>query len=177
MTNAKALVYSNDIVRGKRAVAAIGVVFFIVATALGAYVRIPVPGSPIPITLQTFFVLLSGAVLGRRLGALSMAGYLVFGGAALIGPTSGYLVGFIFASYIIGLMLHGRNSAITAFIVGNVTLLACGASWLICAYKMNPVSALSLGVLPFILGDAVKLAAAVLIYSKISKRTKEIFDL
>lgn len=177
MTTTNTIAYNNDIIKGRGAVAAIGVVFFIVATMLGAYVRIPVPGSPVPITLQTFFVLLSGAVLGKRLGFLSMAGYLILGGAVLIGPTTGYLIGFILASYLIGLLLERRHSAITAFIIGNMALLLCGAFWLMYAYKMNPVSGLSLGVLPFLPGDAVKLTAAALIYSKISKRTKEIFSL
>lgn len=177
MSNTRAIAYNNDIIRDSRAISSIGIVFFILATALGAYVRIPVPGSPVPITLQTFFVLLSGAVLGKRLGFLSMTGYFIFGGASFLGPTSGYLIGFIAASCIIGFMLERRHSAISAFVAGNITLLACGASWLILAYKMDPVSAFSVGVMPFIAGDAIKLAAAALIFSKISRRTKEIFGL
>lgn len=176
MTNTKTLVHNNDIIKGRRAAAVIGVTFFIMATILGAYVRIPVPGSPIPITLQTFFVLLSGAVLGKRLGFLSMAGYFVFGGVTLLGPTFGYLIGFAAASYLIGAMLDRRHSAIAAFIAGDITLLLCGAFWLICVYNVSPVSALSLGVLPFITGDVVKLSVAAIIYSKISKRTNEIFN-
>ena len=61
----------------RRACEALGVTAFISLTFLGAYLRICLPFTPVPITMQTFFVLLSGAVLGRRLGAISQAGYII----------------------------------------------------------------------------------------------------
>ena len=63
----------------KTASKALGVVVFIVLTFLGAYLRVYLPFTPVPVTLQTFFVLLSGAILGKRLGAISQAGYIILG--------------------------------------------------------------------------------------------------
>ena len=67
MTSARTL-SAHEIISDRRAVTAIGIAFFALATVLGAFVRIPVPGSPVPITLQTFFVLFAGAMLGVRWG-------------------------------------------------------------------------------------------------------------
>ncbi|MBP7055862.1 MAG: biotin transporter BioY [Candidatus Omnitrophica bacterium] len=175
MANANTIYRNNEIITDKRSIYAIGVIFFILATILGAYVRIPVPGSPVPITLQTFFVILSGAVLGRKLGIISMAGYLLFGGAAFFGPTFGYLAGFVLSSYIIGSMLDKKYPVLAAFIAGDAVILALGAAWLVFAFGLDPISSVSVGVLPFIAGDVVKLAAAAIIYNKIAKRTGEIF--
>ena len=69
----------KGVIANKLAIRAILVVSFVIMTALGAYVRIPLPFSPVPITLQTFFVLLCGAVLGRKFGALAQAGYVGLG--------------------------------------------------------------------------------------------------
>ena len=82
----------TNVISNKAINAVIGVAFFIIATTLGAYIRIPVPGTPIPITLQTFFVVLSGAVLGSRLGLFSQAGY-IFLGAIGLPVFQGYLLG------------------------------------------------------------------------------------
>ena len=176
MTNTKTIAYNNDIVRSKAAVAAIGVTFFIVATMLGAYVRIPVPGTPVPITLQTFFALLAGAVLGKRLGFISMLGYVAIGGAWLAGPTGGYIVGFAAAAYLVGALIERHVPALVAFIAGSVAVYTCGVSWLVLAYKLPLAGAFSVGILPFIPGDLVKIAVAALVFSRIAKRTKEIFS-
>ena len=176
MSGTRALAYTHDIVRGRTAVSMIGVVFFILATALGSYVRISVPGSPVPITLQTFFALMAGAVLGRKLGLASMIGYLAFGGVFLAGPTGGYVVGFAVAAYLTGYLLERRVPAIVSFAAGSAAIYACGAAWLALAYAFSPLHAVTLGVLPFVPGDLVKIVLAALIYSKISKRTKEIFS-
>ena len=97
--------------RSGLAAAAAGVIGFALLTALGAAVRIPLPFTPVPITLQTLFVLLAGVTLGPRLGAASMAFYLLLGTAGyhvfagsercglqtIFGPTGGYLLGFLLA--------------------------------------------------------------------------------
>lgn len=176
MATEKIIDYNKDIITDKRTVSLVGVAFFMFAALLGAYVRIPVPGTPIPITMQTFFVLLSGAVLGRRLGSLSMIGHFaVAGWMAVCGPTAGYFLGFIAGSYIIGTMLERNFSVLVSFIIGNLVVYLFGALWLVCAWRMDPVTAVSIGVLPFIPGDAMKLIAAAVIYSKISKRSRAIF--
>ena len=187
------LAYNKEIIYSRKAVAAIGVAFFVLATALGAYVRVPVPGSPVPITLQTFFVLLAGAVLGRRLGVVSQVGYILIGAAGLpvfqgagfgisclVGPTAGYLVGFIAAAYTIGSMTGSGKCGVVksfiAFFIGSAIIYLFGSAWLVLAYKMAPVNAFSLGVLPFIPGDIAKVSIAAAIYSRISDRAGNIFS-
>jgi biotin transport system substrate-specific component len=184
--------YNKDIISSKGTAALIGVVFFVFATALGAYIRIPVPGSPVPITMQTFFVLLAGAVLGKRLGAISQIAYIALGvtglpvlqGAGfgipyLLGPTGGYLAGFVAAAYISGLMSRsGRYGAIRSaaiFFTGSVVIYVFGAAWLMCVYGMTFTNAFLTGILPFIPGDITKVLLAAVIYSGISERTNKIF--
>ena len=185
--------YNNDIISNKVAVYAIGVLFFVLATTLGAYVRIPVAGSPVPITLQTLFVMLSGAVLGKRLGSFSQLCYLVlgaaglpifqgysFGASYLLGPTGGYIVGFLFAAYLIGRMTKTGNKG-TAFVMASFTaaslvIYAFGILWLTFLYRIGIAKAFSIGVLPFIPGDILKVIFAAFIYSKISRRVKTVFS-
>ena len=193
MSHANVLPYNKEFISSKRAIAAIGVTFFVLATALSAYVRIPVPGSPVPITLQTFFVLLAGAVLGRKLGAASQIGYILLGAAglpifqgagygvaSLFGPTGGYLAGFIAAAYTVGYISRsGKPSVaryIAAFSAGSLIIYAFGTAWLIYLYKMQPVHAISVGVLPFIAGDITKILAASVIGSAIARRANSIFS-
>jgi biotin transport system substrate-specific component len=187
------IAYRKDIISGRWASASIGVAFFALATALGAYVRIPVPGSPVPITLQTFFVILAGAVLGARLGGLSQIAYVamgacglpVFQGASsglysLLGPTAGYLAGFICAAAVVGRITRAGDitaaRALAAFAAGSAIILGAGALWLVLMFKIDPVKAVYLGVLPFIPGDIVKVLAAGAVYSVISRRAKDVFS-
>lgn len=191
--NAARIAYDKDIIHNKIAARAIGVAFFALATALGAYVRIPVPGSPVPITLQTFFVLLAGAVLGARLGAASQIGYILlgalgiqvfqgagFGVSSLLGPTGGYLAGFVTAAFAVGAIFRSTRPGLTVsvlvFSAGSAIILICGAAWLTIAYKMSPVNAFSIGILPFIPGDVTKILLAAMIYRGISRRAGSIFS-
>jgi biotin transport system substrate-specific component len=146
--------------------------------ALLSQVRIPAGFSPVPITGQTLAVLLVGATLGSRRGALAMLAYLaegamglpVFAGAGgaarLIGPTGGYLVGFVVAAFIVGwLAEHGwdRRPVTTALamLAGSAAIYLFGVSWL--AVLMGSDKALTLGLYPFIIGDLLKLALAVVL--------------
>jgi biotin transport system substrate-specific component len=144
-----------------------------------AQVRIPMPFTPVPITGQTFAVLLVGAVLGSRRGAASLLLYLLMGlvglpffagGASglayLLGPTGGYLVGFIVAAYLVGLLAaRGLDrripSALLAFLAGELVIYLFGVAWL--SVFLGLPHAIAAGFLPFIIGDAVKLAAAGLV--------------
>jgi Uncharacterized conserved protein len=191
MNNAIAL--KVNIVSNKTIDAVIGVTFFIIATALGAYIRIPVPGTPVPITLQTFFVVLSGAVLGSRLGLFSQAGYILLGAVGLpvfqgyasgyahiFGATGGYLAGFMAASFIAGKIL-GKESQdllkITAsFAVGNIVIYTLGILWLMFIYHISFINAILIGVLPFFTVELAKIFLAAVVYSKISHRSKTIFS-
>ena len=147
--------------------------------AVMAQVRIPLPFTPVPITGQTFAVLLVGAVLGSRRGAASLALYLLMGlvglpffaggtsGLAIvIGPTGGYLIGFIVAAYLVGLLAaRGLDrripSALLAFLAGEVVIYLFGVAWL--SFFLGIPHAIAAGLLPFLIGDAIKLAAAGLV--------------
>lgn len=169
--------------------AALGVLFFIIATTLAAYIRIPIKGSPVPITLQTFFVIMSGAVLGKKLGSCSQLGYLALGAVGLpvfqgyafgishiLGPTGGYLIGFVFASALVGKMLSGDRintyRTVIAFTAGILVIYSLGVLWLAVIYRANIFQAISIGALPFMIGDMAKILLASMIYKNVHKRVK-----
>jgi biotin transport system substrate-specific component len=145
--------------------------------SLSARFSFPVPFSPVPITLQTLVVLYLGLTLGKERAFASIMAYIgqgvigfpVFAGgkagfAVLAGPTGGYILGFAFAAYITGLAAErGMDRKIItnflAMLVGNIIIYAFGAFWLSLFLGAN--KALTLGVLPFIPGDLVKIFVAV----------------
>ncbi|MCX2728035.1 biotin transporter BioY [Thermomicrobium sp. 4228-Ro] len=147
-----------------------------VLTALAAHVSIPLPFTPVPITGQTFAVLLVGAALGSRRGAASMALYLaeglaglpVFAGgkaglAVLLGPTGGYLIGFIAAAFVTGWLAErgwDRRPLTTALamVLGNLVIYLFGVSWL--AVFVGISKAPLLGMIPFLPGDLLKILLA-----------------
>jgi biotin transport system substrate-specific component len=148
--------------------------FFVAALA---QIEIPLPFTPVPITGQTFGVLLVGAALGSKRGAASLASYLAMGifglpffaGGAhgwdiVIGATGGYLMGFIAAAYVIGLLAERgleRNirTSLIPFLVGTIIIYICGVSWL--SIVLGSFSkAIAAGLIPFLIGDAIKLIAA-----------------
>ena len=156
------------------------VIGFSLLTAVAAQVVIPI--GPIPITGQTFAVLLTGALLGSRLGALAIIAYLIegasglpffagghFGLAHLVGPTGGYLISFPAAAYITGAFAeHGWDrrflSAAAAMSIGSAVILFCGWAWFSFAWHTPPTLALIQTLTTLVPGDIVKilLAAAVL---------------
>lgn len=149
---------------------------FSLITALAAQVSIPLPFTPVPITGQTFAVLLGGALLGAKRGALSMLLYLsegaiglpVFAGgssglAKLAGPTGGYLIGFVVAAFLVGTLAErgwDRRfwSAVVAMVIGEGTIYLFGLSWL--ARFVPSGKVFTLGMLPFLPGDIIKLLLA-----------------
>jgi biotin transport system substrate-specific component len=155
------------------------VIAFSLFNAVAAQIAIPI--GPVPITLQTFAVTLTGALLGSRLGAAALITYLLEGAAGLpffsgsaggftvfLGPTGGYLVSFPAAAYITGAFAeHGWDrrflSSVAAMTIGSIVILLSGWAWLM-VLRSSPVDAFRIGVAPFIIGDIVKilLAAAVL---------------
>ena len=174
------------------------ITLFAALTALGARVAIPLPFTPVPVTLQVLFPLLAVLLLGSKRGALSQAEYVAAGLAGLpvfakggsglayfLGPTGGYLLGFIAAAFVVGEMaaMNRRNSAVRASTKGfgtlrystqGATFLAslggvaaiyfCGALWLAArlgiAGHLSPTACLTqawkLGVLPFVAVDVAK---------------------
>jgi biotin transport system substrate-specific component len=150
-----------------------------------AQIRIPLPFTPVPITGQTFGVLLTGALLGSRYGTFVVIAYVVqgltglpvFAGlkggiAVLFGPTGGYILGFIPAAFIVGWLLEKgwyKNLVLTiiSFALGNVIIYAFGLPWLAFFVGWNQV--LQMGLLPFLPGDLLKLIFAVLVIRNVSK--------
>ncbi|HYO46439.1 MAG TPA: biotin transporter BioY [Gemmatimonadota bacterium] len=156
---------------------AAGILAFALLTALGAFVRIPLPFTPVPITLQTFFVLAAGIYLGSRDAALSQLGYLALGAVGLpvfagggagmghfLGVTGGYLVAFPLAAAFVGAALRPGDSVARATAVctaATLLILALGAAGVAAFLGVGTERAIALGVLPFLPGGAVKIAAAV----------------
>ena len=153
------------------------VVGFALMTWVAAKVSVPLPMTPVPGTLQTLAVLLAGAVLGARAGAVSQASYIFMGMAGLpvfalpgsgplylLGPTGGYLVGFIAAAFVVGSVIKktgGREvlPAALAFLLGAATIHTCGLAWLSVVLG-DPAAAFRAGVLPFVLFDLAKVVVA-----------------
>jgi biotin transport system substrate-specific component len=153
---------------------------FSLLMALSAQFAIPI--GPVPITGQTFVVLLTGALLGSRLGAAAMIVYLLEGSiglpffsqgrgglAHLLGPTGGYLVAFPAAAFITGAFAeHGWDkkfhTAVAAMGIGSVIIMLSGWAWFALVTNTSPLVAFQNTVLPFIPGDIIKilLAAAAL---------------
>src|SRR5215211_7740312 len=133
---------------------------------------------PIPITAQTFAVLLTGALLGSRLGTAAVIAYLIEGaiglpffaggGAGLLrflGPTGGYLVAFPAAAFIVGAFAeHGWDkrypTAVAAMAIGSLVIFLGGWPWFAILTNTPPVAAFKISVLPFLLGDVIKIALA-----------------
>jgi len=157
---------------------ALGVVGFALLTAVLAQVRFHLPFTPVPVTGQTFAVLLTGAALGMRAGAAGQALYLLLGLVGLpvytdfeggwhaaTGSTGGYLVGFVLAAALVGALAERRQdrsllTSIPAMLTGTAVIYTFGALWLAHHLGVSVSRAVELGVSPFLLGDAVKLLLA-----------------
>jgi len=149
------------------------IIAFSLFTALMAHIAIPLPFTPVPITGQTFAVLLTGAALGARLGTASMLAYIAEGViglpvfAAAPGAASyGYLAGFVVAALIIGWFAdrgwtRDLPHTVVAMIAGEVAIYVFGLIWL--ARFVGVSQVLALGLFPFLIGDAIKLAAAAVV--------------
>jgi biotin transport system substrate-specific component len=152
------------------------VIGFSLLTALAAQVVIPI--GPIPITGQTFAVLLTGALLGSRLGAIAMIAYLLEGASGLpffsgghagllhlMGPTGGYLIAFPAAAFITGAFAeHGWDrrflTAAAAMAIGSIVIMLSGWMWFSLLMRTSPATTFVATVLTFIPGDVIKIALA-----------------
>ena len=157
---------------------------FAAMTAVGAYIKIPIPIGPVPLTLQVLFVLLAGIMLKSKWGTISMVVYLllgivglpVFAGGAsglgvLFGPTGGYLIGFVAAAYVIGFLgdLVGTSNILRNAVymtIGLGVIYLFGVTQLAIVANLTPMQAIGAGMLPFLIGDILKIAAAAYIASK-----------
>ena len=179
----------RELISDKRLCRLLAVGAFVALTTLSAFVRIPLPFTPVPLTLQTFFVLLSGALLGRKLGIFTQAAYMflgfsgqqVFTGSGcgslyLLGPTGGYIVGFILAAYLAGSFLIKENQSVFVVFIkllaADFIILFSGMLWLKASLSCSLGKAFLLGFLPFVLGDILKVILATAVYLKFRARIK-----
>ena len=153
------------------------------ATAAGAYIMIPLP--LVPITLQTLFLNLAAALLGGRLGALSQVVYVLIGIIGLpvfaggkagfgvvLGPTGGYLIGFIAAGYVVGKLIELKENpgfiwTACAMLIGMIVIYGCGITQLSIVARLSVGKAVAVGALPFLIGDGIKILAAVFLSIKL----------
>ena len=158
--------------------AGVTVVLGAALTAFAAQVAVPIPGSPVPVTGQTFAVLVTAAALGPARGLASQALYLVLGllglpvfaqaqhgTQAVFGATGGYLVGFLVAALIAGrgARLGADRSpwrALPLMVLASASIYLVGASWLAFSTGMSAAQTMAAGVVPFLLGDALKVLLA-----------------
>jgi biotin transport system substrate-specific component len=171
---------------GERVNARVRDVTLVVAGALLVYlsarVAFPVPGSPVPVTGQTFGVLLVGGALGFRRGLIAVGLYVLLGvvglpffaegkgGLAVIwGATGGYLVGFAVAGALVGRLAElgwdrRLGGALGAMLIGNVVIYVIGLPWLKVVTGMSVADVIAKGLTPFLLGDALKLGLAAVLF-------------
>ena len=153
-----------------------------------AQVIIPLPFTPVPITGQTFAVLLVGATMGSKRGVASLALYTLMGAvglpffaggdsglAYLSGPTLGYLIGFVVAAYAVGTVAErglerSVRTSLVPFLIGTLVIYIFGVGWLAILFGVE--KALTLGVLPFLVGDALKMVLAALALPAVWKLVK-----
>jgi biotin transport system substrate-specific component len=170
---------TRPLVEDRRGRAAIGLAAFVLAASFGAYVAVPLPWTPVPMTLQPLVVILAGAVLGPWLGAGAMATYVAlgaagapvfsFGGAGLpwlLGPTGGYLIASPAAAFVVGWIAGRQGGTLrltAALTAGIATLYVGGISQLFLLTGESLGALLAVGAAPFLLGDLTKIAMALVL--------------
>ncbi len=186
-------ILSRKLIADKKFCRILAVGAFVLLTGLSAFVRIPLPFTPVPLTLQTFFVLLSGALLGRKAGAttqlaymfLGLTGLQVFTGIGsgslyLLGPTGGYILGFVLAAYAAGSLFSAAKQSLLAafvkFLAADFIILVSGAFWLKISLGISWDQSFLLGFLPFVPGDILKAAMAAVVYNKLQARFRSVLD-
>ena len=171
--------------------------FFAALTAVLSQIALPLPFTPVPVNLATLSVFLSGALLGARYGAMSQLLFVLLGGiglpvfsqftgglGTLAGPTGGYLIGYILASLVTGLLTHtalasqgsiggkGLIHSILAMTAGLVVCYALGTAWFLYVTGVGLVEAFLLCILPFLPGDALKIILAASLVRRLSRWVK-----
>ena len=166
---------------------------FTALVIIGGYLSFPIPLSPVPIVLSDFFVILTGLFLGATWG-LSSIGLFIFLGAlglpvfaggkaglvVLIGPTGGYLFGFVVCVFLIGLISgKGKPSILKdlgAIIAGTIAIYALGVPWLKILLNITWGKALAVGLFPFIPGTVIKVIVALGLIQVLRTRFKQIIS-
>ena len=156
---------------------------FVALTAICSWINIPLPFTPVPINLATFAAIMSGLILGPKLGSLSQVIYIfigiiglpVFNGftsgiGILLGPTGGYLIGYIFISFFSGLYNTDNYKTIIGIILGNLSCYLLGSLWFMNITGSGLLTTLILCIFPFLFGDSVKILLAYFVFKRIPSR-------
>ncbi len=150
---------------------------FAALTAVFSQIAVPLPFTPVPVNLATLSVLLAGGILGAKGGAVSQTVYVLIGAvgvpvfsnftggfAKLAGPTGGYIAGYIAAAWLVGFLTSKRKKNLPNLILSMAAgILLCymlGTAWFMILTKNTLLQSLTLCVIPFLIGDALKIAAA-----------------
>lgn len=159
---------------------------FAALTAVCSMISIPLPFTPVPINLATLSVFLAGGLLGSRYGFLSQLVYVILGAVGLpvfhnfsggfgiiTGPTGGYIIGYAAAAWLIGFLAEKTGRGFYRNIIGMAAGLAVcyglGTLWFMVLTSTGLVAALMLCVVPFLIGDAVKIAAGAILVKKLHR--------
>ena len=150
--------------------------------SVSAWISIPLPFTPVPISGQTFGVLLVGGALGFRRGLLAITLYVLLGvvglpffaegkGGLIViwGATGGYLIGFVVAGAVVGRLTElgwdrHIGGALGAMLIGSVLIYVVGLPWLMVVTGSSPAETIDQGLRPYLVGDAIKLALAAVIF-------------
>ena len=160
-------------------------------TCILAPMALPIPISPVPISLTNLVIFFMAYILGMKLSVASYVLYLLLGTVGLpvfsgfsggvgklLGPTGGYLIGFIFLALISGLFVDkfpkNRILAVVGMIIGMAVTYIFGTEWLAIQLKMSFVAALSVGVIPYLAGDAVKIIIAIIVGPVLRSRLSQL---
>ncbi len=147
---------------------------FAALTAILSQISIPLPFTPVPINLATLSVLLAGALLGKKVGAISQVVYALLGVIGLpvyanfmsgigviLGPTGGYIIGYIIAAFVVGIIIEKSNNSLMTYIfsmcLGMISCYILGTAWFMYVTGNNLMSSLVMCVFPFIPGDIIKI--------------------
>ncbi|MCM8785032.1 MAG: biotin transporter BioY [Candidatus Omnitrophica bacterium] len=157
-------------------------IIFSILTAISAQIYLKLPFTPVPVTLQTFTVLLSGILLGKNYGSLSQIFYFIggisgigwfYGGqSGILRPTTGYIIGFIFASYIAGYFSE-KERKVFGMIFASLVIYILGILYLGIFFNKSVKDLILIGILPFIPFDIVKGLIAGLFAESIKGRKKD----
>jgi len=169
---------------------------FTALIAASAFITIPV--GPVPIVLTNIFIILSGMLCGPWIGASSVLTYLILGAigfpvfaggsagfAKLVGPTGGYLIGYLLAAFVVGFLFRPskktskRNKAIFAIcsaLIAGAVIYVPGLLWLKSSLSMNWTTTLQVGLIPFIPGYFIKSAVAAALAYNLKDRFEEFLN-
>ncbi|MDD7201513.1 MAG: biotin transporter BioY [Sphaerochaetaceae bacterium] len=167
------------------------IALFCALMIVGAFVRFPLP--PVPISLQTFFVMLASLVLPPAMATESIALYLLLGAVgvpvfssgggigALVGPTGGFLVGMLFEALVGSLIADHKGTSglwrdLVALLVGEIVVYAIGIPYLKARLSLTWAKAFAVGMTPFLIGDTIKIIAALSLRRPLRDRVKAFLD-